>query len=139
VKAANSQLDILLVEDNVEDAEILRLFCCKIMPVPPRWILMHDGDEALPFLEQQGRYEGTSRPRVIILDIGLPKRSGWEILAGIRATPVLSSIPVVILAGVLSKDDDAQRDRLKPALYLTKPTTLTGYQRVAQSIEALLR
>jgi chemotaxis family two-component system response regulator Rcp1 len=139
VEAAHSQLDILLVEDNLEDAEMLCLFCRKTLPVPPRWIFVRDGEEALAFLEQQGRYEGTSRPRVIILDIGLPKRSGWEILAAIRARPALNSIPVVILSGILSKSDEAQRDQLKPALCLTKPTTLTGYQHVATHIEALLR
>jgi two-component system, chemotaxis family, response regulator Rcp1 len=91
------------------------------------------------FLEQQGQYEGAPQPQVIILDIGLPKRSGWEILAAIRATPALSSIPVVILSGVLSQEDEAMRAQLKPTLCLTKPTTLAGLQRLAQSIDALLR
>src|SRR5262245_59049470 len=105
--------------------------------MPPRWIFVRDGEEALAFLKQQGQYAGAPRPRVIILDIGLPKRSGWEILAAIRATPALSSIPVVMLSGVLSQYGEAQRDRLKPALCLMKPTTLEGLRRVAKNIEAL--
>jgi chemotaxis family two-component system response regulator Rcp1 len=139
MESTTSQLDILLVEDDLVDAGLLKRFCRDTLPVPPRWMTVRDGDEALAFLEQQGRYAGAPRPRVIILDIGLPKRSGWEILAAIRAKPALSSIPVVILSGLLSQYGETQRDRLKPTLCLTKPTTLAGLQRVAKSIEALLR
>ena len=138
-----SQVDILLVEDNLADEKFLRQFCLQTMQVQPRWITVHDGEEALAFLEQQGVYEGAPRPHVVILDIGLPKRNGWEVLAVMRATPALSSIPVIILAGFLSKEDEARRAQLRPALYFQKPATIKGYKHVAKhvakSLEHLIR
>jgi len=115
----------------------------QYVTVPYRFHIVPDGEEALAFLEQQGVYEGAPRPHVVILDIGLPKRNGWEVLAVMRATPALSSIPVIILAGFLSKEDEARRAQLRPALYFQKPATIKGYKHVAKhvakSLEHLIR
>src|SRR5262245_21407330 len=137
MEPADAQSNILLVEDNLADAELLQQFYRTTMHVRSGWILVQDGEEALAFLEQRGRYEGALRPQVIILDIVLPKRSRWEILAAIRARPALSAIPVIILAGFLSPEDQAQCEQLKPTMCFQKPCTLESYEHVVKSIEAL--
>jgi two-component system response regulator len=134
----DAPIEILLVEDNVADTRLLQQFCRKNIELPLRWRIIEDGEAALAFLQQQGSSADAPQPQVIILDLGLPKRSGWDILATIRAMPGLRSIPVVILAGFLSRGEQEQRDRLKPTLYLQKPATLEGYQRVVTHIKNLL-
>jgi two-component system, chemotaxis family, response regulator Rcp1 len=131
-------LVVLLVEDNPEDASTLQRSFRQHLPVPYQFNIVPDGEAALAFLQQQGAYAHAPRPHLIILDIGLPTQDGWEVLAAIRATPSLSTIPVVMLAGVLSGWDKKQRDALHPPLCLVKPFPLKGYQGLVETIGALL-
>jgi CheY-like chemotaxis protein len=71
--------------------------------------IVPDGEAALAFLRQEGFYAGMPRPQLLLLDIGIPKIDGWEVLETIRATPALAHMPVLMLTGVLMATDEAGR------------------------------
>ncbi len=101
---------ILLVEDNPQD-ELLTLRALRRANLANRIDVVRDGQQALDYLFRQGDYinrEGPDLPAVVMLDIGLPRLSGLEVLAKLRADERTALLPVVILT---SSDDE--RDRLK--------------------------
>lgn len=100
---------ILLVEDNPQD-EMLTLRTLDRAKVANRIDVARDGQQALDYLFRAGDYagrDGPDLPAVVVLDIGLPRLSGLEVLARLRADPRTALLPVVILT---SSDDE--RDRL---------------------------
>src|SRR5262245_17285089 len=106
--------DILLVEDNPGDATLVQIALLRYWTVPYLIHVVHEGDAALAFLHQIAPYATAPRPDLIILDINLPRKTGWEVLAALRATPALSAIPVVMLTGLMSAGDEEYQARLHP-------------------------
>lgn len=101
---------ILLVEDNPQD-EMLTLRSLRKANLANRVDVVRDGQQALDYLFRQGEFagrEGPELPTVVILDIGLPRLNGLEVLERLRADARTALLPVVILT---SSDD--QRDRLR--------------------------
>jgi len=101
---------ILLVEDNLQD-EILTLRALRRANLINQIDVVRDGQQALDYLFRQGEFEGREGPdlpTVVLLDIGLPRLSGLEVLERLRADTRTALLPVVILT---SSDED--RDRLK--------------------------
>src|SRR5512143_2370308 len=88
--------DILLVEDNPDDIA-LTLEAFRVCDQPYRLHVVEDGVEALAFLRRQNGYGEAPRPDLVLLDLNLPKISGYEVLAAIRADRNLCTIPVVVL------------------------------------------
>jgi len=99
---------------------------------------VRDGEAALAFLRQEGLYANMPRPALVILDIGLPKLGGWQVLQTLRATPVLATLPVVMLTGARMERDEAHRAALHPLGYFVKPLLLREYQPVVEELERLL-
>jgi len=101
---------ILLVEDNSQD-ELLTLRALRKANVANRIDVVRDGQQALDYLSRTGEFsvrDGPDLPTVMVLDIGLPRLSGLEVLSRLRDDPRTATLPVVILT---SSDDE--RDRLK--------------------------
>jgi CheY-like chemotaxis protein len=101
---------ILMVEDNPQD-ELLTLRALRHANLANRIDVVRDGQQALDYLFREGDYanrEGPDLPAVVMLDIGLPRLTGLEVLAKLRADKRTATLPVVILT---SSDDE--RDRLK--------------------------
>lgn len=101
---------ILLVEDNPQD-EMLILRALKKSNLANQVDVMRDGQQALDYLFTTGDFAdraGNPLPTVMLLDIGLPRLSGLEVLARLRADPRTELLPVVILTS-----SDEERDRLK--------------------------
>jgi CheY-like chemotaxis protein len=97
--ASPNGIDILIVEDNPYDAE-LTTHALKEQYLADRIKAVRDGAEALDFLFCQGDYarrDPTQRPKLILLDLNLPKVGGLEVLRRVRADPNTHEIPVVIL------------------------------------------
>ena len=100
---------ILLVEDNPQD-EMLTLRALRRANLANRVDVARDGQQALDYLFREGEFadrEGPDLPAVVLLDIGLPRLSGLEVLERLRADPRTKLLPVVILT---SSDDE--RDRM---------------------------
>ncbi|MFZ2169457.1 MAG: response regulator [Methylococcaceae bacterium] len=101
---------ILLVEDNIQD-EMLTLRALRKANLANHVDVARDGQQALDYLFREGEFagrEGCDLPTVIILDIGLPRLSGLEVLKRLRADTRTELLPVVILTS-----SDEERDRVK--------------------------
>jgi two-component system, response regulator len=115
-------VEILLVEDNPQDAEItLRALKRANFANHVQWL--EDGEEALAFLFSEGPYadQPQPRPRVMLLDIKMPKVDGIEVLKRIKADSRTRSIPVVMLTSSKEETDLVRSYDLGVNSYLVKP------------------
>ena len=115
--------DILLVEDNPNDAE-LTLRALKKARVANDIHVVRDGAEALEFLFGEGAYEGRARsafPRVILLDLKLPKVDGLEVLRRLKSEDRTRKIPVVVLTSSREESDLVASYHLGANSYIVKP------------------
>ena len=128
-------IEILLVEDNPGDAR-LTLEAFKEGKVINNLTVVNDGVEALEFLRRQGAYADAVVPDLILLDLNLPRMDGRQVLAEIKADPLLRRIPVVVLTTSASQDDIARAYNSHANCYITKPVDLGQFLRVVNSIES---
>jgi two-component system, chemotaxis family, response regulator Rcp1 len=131
--AVGRPMEILLVEDDLEDAG-LTIEALRKGEVPCRINLVRDGEEALEFLFQKGRFRRAPCPDLILLDLQLPKIEGREILVKIKADEKLQRIPVVVLTASLTHMGILQKETLHVESYLTKPIDLAEFYRVVKSL-----
>ena len=116
-------VEILLVEDSEEDAE-LAIRALKKRKLTNHLHRVADGAEAVDFLFGLGAYasrNGGPSPRVILLDLKLPKLDGMEVLRKLKADPVLQAIPVVVLTSSKEDRDLNEAYRLGVNSYIVKP------------------
>jgi CheY-like chemotaxis protein len=117
-----SDVEILLVEDNQNDAE-LSLRALKKRNMANKVLHVKDGVEALDFIFRTGRYadEKGSLPKVIFLDLKLPKVDGLEVLRKIKANETTKSIPIVVLTSSKENKDTLESYKLGVNSYIVKP------------------
>jgi CheY-like chemotaxis protein len=127
-------VEILLVEDNPGDAR-LTTEALKEAKVRNSVYVVGDGEEALEFLRREGRYADAVRPDIVLLDLNLPKLSGQEVLAEIKADEDLRRIPVVILTTSAAEKDILATYNLHANCYITKPVDLDKFIEVVKQIE----
>jgi two-component system response regulator len=131
-----NEVEILLVEDNPYDAE-LTLRALERKGLANKLITIPDGVEALDFLFGNGMYAGRNpavRPRVIFLDLKLPRANGMEVLAKIKADARTRMIPVVILTSSQEESDILKSYNLGVNSYMVKPV---DYDKFFQVVEEL--
>jgi two-component system response regulator len=124
------QVEILLIEDNPFEAE-LAIRNLKKNHLANNLIHIDDGAEALDFIFARGRYEGNYRPnpKLILLDLKLPKISGHEILRQIRADERLKSTPVVVLTSSNEESDIMESYKLGVNSYIVKPVNFEAFSK----------
>ncbi len=127
-------VDILLVEDNAGDVRLTREVL-RDSKVRNNLIVANNGQEALACLRKQGKFAGTVRPDLILLDLNLPVKDGREVLAEIKADPDLKRIPVVILTTSKAEEDILKTYNLHANCYVTKPVDLEQFVKVVKSLE----
>ena len=129
-------IEILLVEDNPDDVR-LALEALKEGKVNKSVHAVKDGEAALEFLRRTGQYTQTPKIDLILLDLKLPKKDGYEVLAEIKADPALKQIPVVILTSSKAEEDKAKTQSLHALGYMIKPPDLDQFIEVVASMEEL--
>lgn len=116
-------VEILLVEDSDEDAE-LTLRALKQRKLANDLFRVKDGAEALDFIFATGPYAGREdqpKPRVVLLDLKLPKVDGMEVLRRMKADPITRTIPVVMLTSSKEDRDLEAAYRYGVNSYIVKP------------------
>ena len=125
-------VEILLVEDNPADIE-LTLLALQAHKLANRICVVRDGEEALDFLfcrgvhSQRKTYEA---PRIVLLDLKLPKVNGLEVLKEIKNDPHLRTIPVVVLTSSKEERDLIESYQLGVNSYIQKPVDFDQFRKV---------
>jgi two-component system, chemotaxis family, response regulator Rcp1 len=128
-------IEILLVEDSPDDI-VLTTEALRDGKVRNRVSVVEDGEEAMTFLRRQEQHSDAPRPDLILLDLNLPRKSGREVLAEIKADPDLRRIPVVIMTTSSDQKDILQAYNCHANCYVTKPVDLDQFIGVVKSIES---
>jgi two-component system, chemotaxis family, response regulator Rcp1 len=127
-------VEILLVEDNPADARLTR----EVFEggrLATHINVVQDGDEALAFLRREGRYADSPRPKLVLLDLNLPRKDGREVLQELKSDPSLSRIPVIVLTTSAAEADILHAYDLQANCFITKPLDLDEFFDVVRAIE----
>ena len=132
----SKQLEILLVEDNPQDAE-LAIRALKKRNLANSLVHVADGQEALDFLFGTGTHAGRDvhdQPKVVLLDLKLPKLDGIEVLRHLRADPRTKLLPVVVLTSSRQESDVIQTYELGANSYIVKPVDFENFSEAVSKL-----
>ncbi|RKH39468.1 response regulator [Corallococcus sicarius] len=127
---------ILLVEDNADDVD-LSLIAFERAGLSAQVVVARDGVEALDYLFGTGAHAGRDvreQPRVVLLDLNLPKVSGHEVLQRMRADPRTREVPVVVLTSSLEERDLRESYRNFANSYVRKPVSFDEFIEVTRQL-----
>ena len=127
----HSPIEILLVEDNPNDVE-LALHALKKNNLSNRIEVVRDGAEALDFIF--GKEADSNRPKVILLDLKLPKVDGLEVLKRLKSDPQTRSIPVVMLTSSREECDIVKSYQLGVNSYIVKPVDFEQFTEAVRQL-----
>jgi len=129
-------MKIFLAEDNPADVYLLRQALGVQTGSEIELLVAQDGEEAMEYVNRQGRFCGLPRPDLIVLDLNLPKTDGSDILRAVRESNELREVPVVILTSSDSPRDRATAERLGADGYITKPSDLDAFLSLGSTLRA---
>jgi len=124
-----SEVDILLIEDSLDDAE-MTIRALKKIKLDNNVVHLENGQEALDFLFAKGKFETlrlSSQPKVILLDIKMPKVDGIEVLRRIKSDKRTRMIPVVIMTSSSEEKDLVTSYKLGVNSYVVKPVDFENF------------
>jgi CheY-like chemotaxis protein len=127
----NQPVDILLAEDNDDDILLVRESFAEAK-LANKLCVVRDGEEALAYLRRDGQYQDATMPGLVLLDIKMPKKDGFQALQEIKADPALRHLPVIMLT-TSSREEDIVRSYAEGACsYITKPVQFDEFVRVVK-------
>lgn len=132
----NHAVEILLVEDNPNDVE-LALRALRTSRVSNRVVVVNDGAEALDYLFGTGKHaqrDASQVPKLVLLDLKLPKVDGLEVLAKVKSDPRTQAIPVVMLTTSHEERDIVESYRLGVNSYIVKPVDFEQFTKAVQQL-----
>ncbi len=133
---AMTEVEILLVEDNPTDAE-LATRALKKSNLANKLVWVKDGAEALDFLFANGAYSQRTirdHPKVILLDLRLPKVDGLEVLQRVKSDERTRTIPVVVLTSSKEDRDIAESYKLGVNSYISKPVEFDAFAKAVADL-----
>jgi two-component system response regulator len=129
-------LDILLVEDNQDDMD-LALHALRREKLANNIVVARDGEEALDFLFCRGAFAQRSfehPPKLVLLDLKLPKIDGMEVLKQLKSDPRTKTIPVVIMTSSKEERDLVAGYNLGANSYIQKPVDFDQFRETVKSV-----
>ena len=130
----DATVEILLIEDNQGD---IRLFqeAIKMSTFNLNLSIIQDGEHVLDFLNNKTPFTHAPYPDLILLDINLPRKSGLEVLATLKAHPVNRRIPVIILTSSQAPEDIQTAYDNHANCYIVKPVQLNDFFQIVNTLE----
>jgi CheY-like chemotaxis protein len=125
--------NILLVENNPSDIRLVEE-ALKGIRLKKNLYTVNDGVEALKFLNQQDQYEYMPRPDIILLDLGLPRKDGWEVLKEIKNDKKLKTIPVIVITVSTDPKTIFKAYQLQANSVLIKPLDIDEFSKSINDI-----
>ena len=132
----NEKIEILLIEDNMHDAE-MTIRSLRKVNLANKLVHLKDGTEALDFIFAKGAFAGRlieNKPKVILLDIKMPKVDGIEVLRQIKANDITKTIPVVIMTSSKEEQDIITSYNLGVNSYVVKPVDFEGFAKAVSEL-----
>jgi len=132
----DEKVEILLVEDNPHDAE-MTIRSLRRANLANKLIHVKDGAEALDFIFARGAYaerEIANKPKVVLLDIKMPKVDGIEVLKQIKSNETTKTIPVVIMTSSKEEQDVITSYQLGVNSYVVKPVDFEGFAKAVAEL-----
>ncbi|SHG77639.1 Response regulator receiver domain-containing protein [Chryseolinea serpens] len=132
----HQEVEVLIVEDNDEDAE-LAIRALKKHRLANNVVHLSDGEQALDFIFGRGNYLGrviSQLPKVILLDIKMPKVSGLQVLQAVKSDPQMKVIPVVILTSSEEDPDIRKAYELGANSYIVKPVEFDNFSKTVADL-----
>lgn len=136
MKPNQSAVELLLVEDNINDAELI-IRALKKNNIGNSIAHLSDGEEALDYLFATGKYAERKiedRPKVILLDLKMPKLNGLDVLKAIKSDPRTKTIPVIIMTSSKEDTDIEESYRLGVNSYVVKPVNFENFSKAAADV-----
>jgi len=130
------EAEILLVEDNPDDVLLIQRAFRKLGAVNPLRVVS-DGEQAVAYLGGDGPYADRGvhpLPSLMLLDLKLPRRSGFEVLEWLRGRPGLRRLPVVVLTSSRESQDVDRAADLGANSYLVKPVQFDALQEMVRTL-----
>jgi two-component system response regulator len=131
-----SPVEILLVEDDPSDAE-LTLDVLKKSKLANKIYVARDGEEALDFLFCRGSFSDRQfeqAPRLVLLDLQLPKVAGLEVLQAVKLDPHTKAIPIIVVTSSKEDRDLVKSYQLGVSGYIQKPVKFSEFQDVVRQL-----
>lgn len=125
---------ILIIEDNPADVRLLRE-ALRESSLHPTLYILGDGAAAIRFLDEIKQENSQSLPHLVLLDLNLPQKSGFDILRYIKGNDNLKRIPVIVLSSSQNPDDIAKAYDLHANCYLTKPVDFEPFFEIVKALE----
>ena len=133
MKFLDKPVEILLVEDNEGDVGLIEEVF-EEAKIRNNLHVAEDGEEAMLYLHGEGKFSGSPRPDIILLDLNLPKKDGREVLREIKEDNNLRNIPVVIITTSNAEKDILRAYGLHANAYINKPLDFDQFIKVVESI-----
>lgn len=130
-------MEILLIEDSQPDA-CATMKALKEGKIRHRLSLAADGEEALLFLRREKHFARAPRPDLILLDLGLPRLNGRELLTEIRGDEKLREIPVVVATSSPQHEEMIRGEHLQVEDYITKPIDFAAFIELIKRLKSHL-
>jgi len=125
--------EVLLVDDNPGDTDLT----AELLRRNGRLVHIHsvsDGVAAMAFLRREGKFARALTPHLILLDLNMPRKNGWDVLADVKSDGALRMITVVVFTTSQATSDIARCNALGANSYVSKPGNLTEYASAVATI-----
>lgn len=124
-------INVLLAEDNDDDVEIVRnaFEQGKVINILN---VVSNGEEVLTYLRKEGKYTQVETPGLILLDINMPKKNGFQVLEELKKDQQLKHIPIIMLTTSSREEDIIKSYREGACTYVTKPVSFKSFNKVIE-------
>ncbi len=130
----DKQIDVLLVEDNEDHIYLTRKALSEGAGAQMKLHIVTDGEAALDFMNHRAPYEGVPSPDLVLLDVKLPKKDGFEVLEALKTDPRFRAIPVIMLTSSDTESDILRGYGLGSNAYIAKPIAFDEFSQKLRAI-----